>query len=174
MYVCLDILAKVSPIFHLALLPSFFYAFFPCCDDSSQDVDVSSRVFTERMAAILRSLNSSINASFALVSISPTLTLVSLSTVRLYPVFRRVSGCSQLQRQPRFFTTSCGQNVCNQCGSTATSRMSYDECRAYTTPTVYIFCYGVRFILLHRSLKARLIALRTLYCPRGCLHIQLW
>lgn len=46
-----------------------------------QDVDVSSTVFTERMASVLRSLNSSINASIALLSISPHLTMVSMSTV---------------------------------------------------------------------------------------------
>eukprot|EP00903_Cladosiphon_okamuranus_P017844 g16422.t1 len=46
-----------------------------------EDVDVSSSVFTERMASVLRSLNSSINASIALMSISPRLTMVSLSTV---------------------------------------------------------------------------------------------
>lgn len=48
---------------------------------ANQDVDVSSAVFTERMASVLRSLNSSINASIALLSISPRLTMVSLSTV---------------------------------------------------------------------------------------------
>ncbi|CAM9261689.1 unnamed protein product [Ectocarpus sp. 12 AP-2014] len=47
----------------------------------AEDVDVSSTVFTERMASVLRSLNSSINASMALLSISPHLTMVSLSTV---------------------------------------------------------------------------------------------
>lgn len=47
----------------------------------NQDVDVSSMVFTERMASVLRSLNSSINASIALLSISPHLTMVSMSTV---------------------------------------------------------------------------------------------
>ena len=49
--------------------------------DIDQDVDVSSTVFTERMASVLRSLNSSINASIALLSISPHLTMVSMSTV---------------------------------------------------------------------------------------------
>ncbi|CAM9708259.1 unnamed protein product [Scytosiphon promiscuus] len=47
----------------------------------AEDVNVSSTVFTERMASLLRSLNSSINASIALLSISPHLTMVSLSTV---------------------------------------------------------------------------------------------
>ncbi|CAM9217576.1 unnamed protein product [Pylaiella littoralis] len=47
----------------------------------AEDVDVSSTVFTERMASVLRSLNSSINASIALLSISPHLTMVSMSTV---------------------------------------------------------------------------------------------
>ncbi|CAM9299169.1 unnamed protein product, partial [Laminaria digitata] len=47
----------------------------------AEDVEVSSTVFTERMASVLRSLNSSINASVALLRISPNLTLVSLSTV---------------------------------------------------------------------------------------------
>ncbi|CAN0176191.1 unnamed protein product, partial [Ectocarpus fasciculatus] len=46
-----------------------------------QDVDVSSTVFTKRVASVLRSFNSSINASIALLSISPHLTMVSLSTV---------------------------------------------------------------------------------------------
>lgn len=49
--------------------------------NAKQDVDVSSTVFTERMASVLRSLNSSINASIALLSISPHLTMVSMSTV---------------------------------------------------------------------------------------------
>lgn len=47
----------------------------------AEDVSVSSQVFADKMASVLRSLNSSINASLALLSISPSLTLVSISTV---------------------------------------------------------------------------------------------